>query len=46
MGNIYLSAEDFDLLLEDELDALDLDYQYEQWLLEKSAMEEDLSFAK
>jgi hypothetical protein len=31
MGVNYISAEQFDLMMEDELDALDLDYQYETW---------------
>lgn len=47
----YISAEEFDLMFEDELDALDLDYQYEkykteQYELEKAAYEEALSLAK
>lgn len=48
MGKIkdYLSSEEFDLLLEDELDALDLDYQFEQYNLEKEAMETDYVYCK
>lgn len=47
----YISAEEFDLMFEDELDALDLDYQYEkykteQYELEEAAYEEALSLAK
>lgn len=40
---IYLSELEFDLMFDDELDRFyesqDLDYQYEQYLLEKEAME-------
>lgn len=46
MKRDYISAEEFDLMFEDELDALDLDYQYEQYELEKAAFEEALSMAK
>jgi len=42
----YLSSEEFDLLFEDEIDALDLDYQYEQWTLQKEAMETDYQYCK
>ena len=39
----YLSELEFDLMFDDELDRFyesqDLDYQYEQYLLEKEAME-------
>lgn len=50
-SNHYITAEEFDLMFEDELDALDLDYQYEkykteQYELEKAAYEEALSLAK
>lgn len=51
MTRDYISAEEFDLMFEDELNALDLDYQYdkyrqEQYELEKEAYEEALSSAK
>lgn len=48
MGKIktYISSEEFDLMFEDELDALDLDYDYEQYEQEKAAYEEALSFGK
>ena len=48
MGKIkdYLTDEEFDLLFEDEIDALDLDYQYEQYIEEKSAMEAEIAWGK
>lgn len=46
MKNYYITAEEFDLMFEDELDALDLDYQYEQYELERAAYEEALSMGK
>lgn len=42
----YISAEEFDLMFEDELDALDLDYDYESYQEEKAAYEEALSMGK
>lgn len=44
----YLSAEEFDLMFEDELDAYyaDEDYKYQQYLLEKEAMETDYVYCK
>lgn len=46
----YLSSEEFDLMFNDELDkyyeGLELDYQYENYLLEKEAMETDYQYCK
>ena len=52
----YISAEEFDLMFDEELDAFfDADYQYEKWLeeqklqqqlAEKEAMETDYEFCK
>jgi len=42
----YLTSEEFDLLFEDELDVLDLDYQFEQYIEEKSAMEAEIAWGK
>lgn len=33
----YLSELEFDLMTEEQLDALDLDYQYEQWKTKEEA---------
>lgn len=52
----YISAEEFDLMFDEELDAFfDADYQYEKWLeeqklqqqlAEKEAMETDYEYCK
>lgn len=52
----YISAEEFDLMFDEELDAFfDADYQYEKWLeeqklqqqlAEKEAMETDYQYCK
>ncbi len=40
----YLTSENFDLLFEDELNVLDMDYQYEDWKLQQEAAEGDIAF--
>lgn len=37
----YISSEEFDLMDEDQLDFLDEEYQYDQWMMEQSIIQEE-----
>lgn len=46
MNTYIISHEELLLLSEEQLDVLDSDYWYEQWKLEKEAMETDYVYCK
>lgn len=46
MKNYYITAEEFDLMTEEQLDALDAEFWYEKWKMEQESMETDFQYCQ